>query len=126
MPTFGVIKMKRMPIIGSGVTFHNFSKLNPEGKIPSQLFDTRLQATLTTGSAAEREERLKHWADAPAARLAHPHEDHILPLMVAVGAGLDEPGTCMYHDNTMFGSITTSSFRFGSAADSGGATLGTT
>ncbi len=100
-------------IIGSGVSFHNFGKLSPEGTIPSRLFDAWLQKTLTASSAAEREDQLKHWTDAPAARIAHPHEDHLVPLMVAVGAGLDEPGTCIYNDNTMFGSITVSSFRFG-------------
>jgi len=110
-------------IIGSGVSFHNFSKFNPAGAIPSQQFDAWLQKALTASSPAEREEQLKRWAEAPAARVAHPHEDHLLPLMVAVGAGLDDPGTCIYHDNAMFGSITTSSFRFGPAGDSS-ATLG--
>lgn len=108
-------------IIGSGVSFHNFRKYNPEGTIPSQLFDAWLQKTLTVSSPVEREEQLKHWTDAPAARIAHPHEDHLLPLMVAVGAGLDDPGKCVYHDNTMFDSITVSSFRFGLADDSGSA-----
>jgi len=112
-------------IIGSGVSFHNFSKYNPEGTVPSQLFDAWLQKTLTASSPAEREAQLKRWIDAPAARIAHPQEDHLLPLMVAVGAGLDDPGTCVYHDDTMFGSITASSFRFGLAAD-GGTTLGST
>jgi aromatic ring-opening dioxygenase catalytic subunit (LigB family) len=108
-------------IIGSGVSFHNFGKLSREGTIPSQQFDSWLQTTLTASSAAEREQRLKHWSDAPAARIAHPREDHLVPLMVAVGAGLDEPGTCVYNDSTMFGSITVSSFRFGLADDSGAA-----
>jgi len=43
--------------------------------------------------------------------------------MVAVGAGLDDSGTCVYHDEAMVGCIATSSFRFGLAADSG-TTLG--
>lgn len=100
-------------IIGSGVSFHNFSKYNPGGTVPSQMFDAWLQETLTASSPAEREERLNRWTEAPAARVAHPQEDHLLPLMVAVGAGLDDPGTCVYHDDAMFDSITTSSFRFG-------------
>lgn len=112
-------------IIGSGVSFHNFSKFNPEGAVPSRLFDAWLQKALTASSPAEREAQLKRWTDAPSARVAHPHEDHLLPLMVAVGAGLDDPGTCVYHDNAMFGSITTSSFRFGPVIGSS-ATLGIT
>lgn len=108
-------------IIGSGVSFHNFGKLSAEGANPSRLFDAWLQQTLTASPAAEREERLKHWTAAPAARIAHPREDHLVPLMVAAGAGLDEPGTCIYNDDTMFGSIMVSSFRFGLAGDPGAA-----
>ncbi|XAH21715.1 class III extradiol ring-cleavage dioxygenase [Xylophilus sp. GW821-FHT01B05] len=103
-------------IIGSGLSFHNFSKFNAQGAIPSRQFDDWLQKTLTASSPAEREEGLKRWAEAPAAQIAHPHPDHLLPLMVAVGAASDDAGTCVYHDNTMFGSITVSSFRFGGAA----------
>jgi len=92
------------------------AKYNPEGAGPSQQFDAWLQKTLTACSPAEREAQLERWIEAPAARVAHPQEDHLLPLMVAVGAGLDDPGTCVYHDDSMFGSIAASSFRFGPAA----------
>lgn len=47
------------------------------------------QAALTL-SAADREDCLSRWADAPHARLCHPREEHLLPLMVC--AGVAHPG----------------------------------
>ena len=55
------------------------------------------------------------WSEAPAARLAHPEEDHLIPLMVAAGAAEAEAATCVYHEEAFFGNITASSFRFGPA-----------
>lgn len=59
-----------------------------------------------------------HWSSAPVARSAHPHEDHLLPLMVAVGAAEDETASCVYHQSDFMGAWTVSSFRFGAASDS--------
>ncbi|MFP5502727.1 MAG: dioxygenase, partial [Candidatus Sericytochromatia bacterium] len=44
---------------------------------------------------------------------AHPEEDHLIPLMVAVGAAEHEAAACVYHEDTFFGHVTASSFRFG-------------
>ena len=49
------------------------------------------------------------WIDAPAARPAHPNEDHLLPLMVVVGAAQEQSGTCIYHEDDFMGSMTVSS-----------------
>ncbi|NHO33462.1 hypothetical protein [Acetobacter fallax] len=45
------------------------------------------------------------------ARDAHPHEDHLLPLMVAAGAATGEPGIVDFHGHAPGKSI--SGFRFG-------------
>ena len=50
---------------------------------------------------------------APAARLAHPREEHLLPLMVAAGAARDDAGDCPYREADVFGGMVMSSFRFG-------------
>ena len=42
-----------------------------------------------------------------------PREDHLLPLMVAVGAAGTDKGSCVYHQDDFFGGITVSSFMFG-------------
>jgi aromatic ring-opening dioxygenase catalytic subunit (LigB family) len=101
-------------IIGSGLSYHNLGALGPQGADPSRRFDAWLTETLCSLPPGERAERLTRWDEAPAARFCHPKEDHLIPLMVAVGAAEEELGTRTYHEDTMAGSITVSSYRFGS------------
>lgn len=100
-------------IVGSGLSYHNLRELGPRGQAPSAAFDAWLQNSLVQASPQQREAHLRAWATAPAARQAHPREEHLLPLMVAVGAAGDDPGTCVYHEATFFNAVTVSSFRFG-------------
>lgn len=104
-------------ILGSGSSFHNMRQFGPAGARASELFDKWLNDTLVDGASGDRPLRLLHWDTAPAARQAHPREDHLLPLMVAVGAASGEAGTRVYHQRDFFGSMVMSSFRFGAAAD---------
>lgn len=99
-------------IIGSGLSFHNLRQFGPQGQAPSAQFDAWLQNTLVQ-PPEQRTALLKRWSDAPAARLAHQYEEHLLPLMVAVGAAEQEAASCVYHESTFFGCLTVSSFRFG-------------
>ena len=99
-------------IIGSGLSYHNLRRLGPAAHAPSAAFDAWLQQTLLQSSPAERVERLAHWAEAPSARMAHPREDHLIPLMVALGAAENEAAECVYHEVAGF-TGTVSSFRFG-------------
>lgn len=104
-------------IIGSGFSFHNLKGMwDGAGAQASAAFDTWLGKTLVGVTAEERVERLKHWTAAPAARLAHPREDHLIPLMVAVGAAGHDAGDRIYHQHDFLGSITASSYRFGTPA----------
>ena len=100
-------------IIGSGLSYHNLREMGPAGREPSAAFDQWLQQTLVASSPQERVSRLIDWESAPGARRSHPQEDHLLPLMVAVGAAGDDPGRCVYHQDNFFGVITASSFIFG-------------
>jgi aromatic ring-opening dioxygenase catalytic subunit (LigB family) len=102
-------------IIGSGSSFHDLRNRGPAARAPSGAFDAWLQDTLLETAPGERLERLAHWTQAPAARLAHPHEDHLIPLMVALGAAEDEAAACVYHEDGLLGGWTVSSFRFGPA-----------
>jgi aromatic ring-opening dioxygenase catalytic subunit (LigB family) len=65
---------------------------------------------------AVRAGALVNWESAPAARICHPREEHLLPLMVAVGAAYDDAAECVYHDEAVFGGVTASSFRFGTTS----------
>ncbi len=100
-------------IIGSGLSYHNLRLLDQRGAQPSAEFDAWLQQTIMQSKPDERASRLAHWEDAPSARLAHAQEDHLIPLMVAVGAAGQDPANLSYHEQHAFGSITASSFRFG-------------
>lgn len=104
-------------IVGSGLSYHNLRALGPAGKTPSAAFDQWLQDTLVAATPVERSIQLIEWEKAPAARQAHPREEHLLPLMVAVGAAESEAAACVYHEEAAFGNIVASSFRFGKTID---------
>lgn len=99
-------------IVGSGLSYHNLRHFGPAAHGASAQFDAWLQHSLAL-APAQRSEALRHWSQAPAARQAHPREDHLIPLMVAVGAAEEEPADCIYHEADFMGGVTTSSFRFG-------------
>ena len=100
-------------ILGSGLSYHNLRRMDPSAAVPSRQFDDWLQETLVACPPTQRRERLESWSRAPSARVAHPREDHFLPLMVAVGAAGDDTGACCYHEPDFMGSMAVSSFRFG-------------
>ncbi len=102
-------------IVGSGLSWHNLRMLGPPARVPSKAFDDWLQETLVSSKPEQRDARLLAWESAPSARVAHPEEDHLIPLMVAVGASDGDAATCVYHEEDAFGGVTASSFRFGSA-----------
>lgn len=77
-------------IVGSGMSYHNL-RGSPNAGAESRTFDAWLDTALQ-GDRAHRQTQLAHWAAAPAARESHPREEHLLPLMVASGAGSDAAG----------------------------------
>ncbi|MGZ3275146.1 MAG: DODA-type extradiol aromatic ring-opening family dioxygenase [Caulobacteraceae bacterium] len=102
-------------IIGSGSSYHNLRLRGAQAVAPGRAFDDWLNQTLVESAFAERKARLLQWDRAPAARMVHPREDHLLPLMVAVGAAAGEPGVRVYHEADFMGGWVLSSWRFGSA-----------
>lgn len=104
-------------IMGSGLSYHNLRRFDASAAGPSREFDSWLQETLIDSEPEERWQRLIEWEKAPSARLAHPREDHLLPLMVAVGAAETEKGELVYHEDDFMGGIVVSSFRFGDSSE---------
>jgi aromatic ring-opening dioxygenase catalytic subunit (LigB family) len=87
------LRAENILVIGSGLSFHNLRALgDPRVDAPSEAFDHWLTETLCGVPPDEREARLAQWSSAPAARICHPREEHLLPLMVAVGAASTEAG----------------------------------
>jgi len=99
-------------IIGSGMSFHNMRTFrDPVRARPvAETFDKWLREATTAG-AAERDRRLTAWAAAPAARDAHPREEHLLPLMVIAGAAGDDVGKIDFASNVM--GVPVSGYHFG-------------
>ena len=100
-------------IIGSGLSYHNLRQFfSPRGWGPSREFDGWLGGVLLGGSPMDRDKLLAAWEAAPAARAAHPREEHLMPLMVAAGAAGDDPAELTYHETDFLGGLTVSSYRF--------------
>jgi aromatic ring-opening dioxygenase catalytic subunit (LigB family) len=99
-------------IIASGLSYHNLRVFDARAAKPSHEFDTWLQDTLLKSSSQDRSRKLIDWEKAPSSRLAHPQEDHLIPLMVAVGAAESDEAELTYHDDNLLGGIAVSSFRF--------------
>jgi aromatic ring-opening dioxygenase catalytic subunit (LigB family) len=72
-------------IVGSGMTFHNLRAFGPQSSKVAEAFDGWLRESVPLPQS-ERDQRLSDWMNAPSARLAHPREEHLLPLMVIAGA----------------------------------------
>lgn len=77
-------------IIGSGMSYHNlrqFVAAAPASFAFHQWLDDAL-----AGDWNQRTRQLARWGEAPGGRMSHPREEHLLPLMVASGAGSDLAG----------------------------------
>jgi aromatic ring-opening dioxygenase catalytic subunit (LigB family) len=98
-------------IVGSGMSFHNLRVRGPQAVAPSTQWDDALTAAVTDPDPARRAERVADWAALPQARFAHPREEHLLPLMVALGAGGDNAAICAHRSQVM--GWTVSGYRFG-------------
>lgn len=88
-------------IIGSGMSFHNLRAFfTGRAMDRSRDFDRWLTETIESPTA-QRDTRLKQWRKAPEASFAHPREEHLIPLMVAAGAGGEAQGKLVFRDNPM-------------------------
>lgn len=99
-------------IVGSGLSYHNLRAFNAQGAAASHAFDEWLRATMAL-PPQQRAAQLMEWEKAPAARMAHPREEHLLPLMVVLGAAENEAASVPYHEDAFMGALAVSSFRFG-------------
>lgn len=81
-------------ILGAGMSYHNLRNFVEEAPASFEFHDW-LDKTLG-GTWAQRCEGLANWKSAPGGRGSHPREEHLLPLMVASGAGSDALGRPMW------------------------------
>jgi aromatic ring-opening dioxygenase catalytic subunit (LigB family) len=81
-------------VVGSGMSYHNLRDFAAQAPA-SHAFHAWLDHALA-GNWVERREQLATWHSAPGGRASHPREEHLLPLMVASGAGSDAPGRSLW------------------------------
>ncbi len=98
-------------IIGSGMSFHNLRARGPQVTPVADQWDAALTAAVTDPDPVARVERVARWEELPHARFAHPEAEHLLPLMVALGAGGEGRAVCDYRDHVL--GWTVSGYRFG-------------
>jgi 4,5-DOPA dioxygenase extradiol len=102
-------------VLATGSAIHNLSKLGTGGATPewARQFDDWLYRTITVGAAREL---LDYRRLAPYAALAHPTDEHLLPLFVALGAGSggELPRGKALHRGWTLGSLSMAAYSFGS------------
>ncbi len=104
------LRAENVLIIGSGSSYHNLRAIFAGGEGGSVAFDEWLNETATGVAPAVRRTRLIDWRSAPNARACHPRAEHLIPLMVAVGAAGDDPGRTDFRGT--IGAKAYSCFRF--------------
>jgi len=97
-------------IVASGMSFHNLrGYFKAETRERARAFDAWLTKAVESPAAA-RDVLLTGWREAPFAAYAHPREEHLIPLLVAAGAGGEAPGRRVFTDEPMGAAI--SAYRF--------------
>ncbi len=91
-------------IVGSGMSYHNlhdFYSSAPSVVAAAEQFDSWLNEAVTEPDRSAREARLSAWLSAPGARYCHPRPEHLIPLMVAAGAGDSDVAQRAFHDRLL-------------------------
>ena len=82
----------------------------PQAAPFSEAFDEWLRNTMQL-APEQRNQSLMRWSEAPAARIAHPREEHLLPLMVIAGAAESDRATTAF--NGTVSKLRLSAYHFG-------------
>ena len=87
-----------------------FLQLRKSMEATNAVLGVHIYAVGGNPDAARRNAMLVDWENAPSARLAHPREDHLLPLMVAAGAAGADRGDRLFLEHAM--GVDMGSYRF--------------
>ncbi|MGB6187274.1 MAG: class III extradiol ring-cleavage dioxygenase [Aeromonas molluscorum] len=106
------LRQQGIGILASGAITHNLRALGPDGSPPpswAKAFAHWLEEKMDHQDKAAL---LDYRDQAPGAVQSHPHDDHLRPLFVALGAaGADK--SIRLHDSWDYGSLYMGSYRFG-------------
>lgn len=99
-------------IVGSGLTYHNIQGFGRDSSTAdAESFTRYLNEAIALKDTRARDAKLLHWESAPHARLAHPREDHLMPLLACAGAAGSDPGRVLFAESVM--KIPMTSYAFG-------------
>jgi 4,5-DOPA dioxygenase extradiol len=99
-------------VLGSGGFVHNLRRIAPPGSPEadwSKQFSDWTHEKLMAGDAAALAD---YRALAPHAVMAHPTEEHFLPLHIALGAGGEKANAARLHSSATFGSLRMDAYGF--------------
>jgi aromatic ring-opening dioxygenase catalytic subunit (LigB family) len=105
------LREKNILMIGSGQSFHNMRSTGERAKKASLEFDKMLRQVLLKTSPKERFINLLACLNSPCGHYSHPRTDHIIPLLVVLGAAENDPASCIFSNYIM--QFATSSYAFG-------------
>ena len=102
-------------VLGSGGAVHNLGRLNWGGDAPPPTwaveFESWLRERLTSGAV---DDVIAFRERGPASRLAHPTDEHFLPLLVALGAASGSANAVTFPiEGFEYGSLSRLAVRFG-------------
>jgi 4,5-DOPA dioxygenase extradiol len=95
-------------ILASGGAVHNLGQFRVDRNRPAD-WAISFDEWLATGIAAGDEAALLNYRQRPDGRMAHPSDDHILPLFVALGAAQGRPGRAL-HRSFAHGSLSMAAY----------------
>ena len=110
--TLATLRQRNILVLGSGGSVHNLGAMRPEGSPTPDWtlsFENWLDETL---SKSEFDTLTSYRSHAPNAQLAHPSDEHFLPLIVAAGAGGASTSAQRIHHSYSYGSIGMSAWSF--------------
>src|ERR1700761_3314546 len=99
-------------VLGSGGFVHNLRQIAPPGSPEPQWskdFADWMHGRLMEGEAAALAD---YRARAPQARMAHPTDEHLMPLLFAYGAGGESTKAARLHSSATFGSLRMDAYSF--------------
>ena len=104
-------------VVGSGNLTHNLRDIQRwERDAGTTPYVTAFQTWFAEHLAVRDIDALLDWAhQAPHAARAHPTDDHLLPMFVALGAAGTSPATLRLHADVTYGVLAMDAFAFGDA-----------
>lgn len=106
------LRQDNVLVLGSGGFVHNLSQLAPPGSPEPQWskdFASWMHDRLMAGDEAALAD---YRSRAPSSAMAHPTEEHLMPLLVAYGAGGEDTKATRLHSSATFGPLRMDAYSF--------------